>query len=210
MSAKKVPLERCPWAGADPLYVAYHDTEWGVPKTDARALFEKLVLEGFQAGLAWITILRKREHFRAAFDDFDASAIAHYGPKKIASLLADPGVVRHRGKIEAAITNARAMLEVEATDGFSPFLWSFVDGKPKQNHYRRMADIPAETRESRALAKALKTRGFLFCGPTTLHAFMQSVGMVNDHFVTCHRHGPCAKLSRDFDQPRPRGSMLRG
>jgi DNA-3-methyladenine glycosylase I len=210
MSAEPAALKRCPWPGTDPLYVAYHDTEWGVPQSDPRALFEKLVLEGFQAGLAWITILRKRERFRAVFDDFDANAIARYGPKKIEKLLADPGIVRHRGKIEAAIANARAMLEVEADEGFSSFLWSFVEAKPKQNRYRRMADIPAETPESHALAKALKARGFRFCGPTTMHALMQSVGMVNDHLVTCHRHGPCAELGLDFDQPRPRGSMLRG
>jgi DNA-3-methyladenine glycosylase I len=187
-------LKRCPWAGSDPLYVAYHDEEWGVPKSDQRALFEKLVLEGFQAGLAWITILRKREHFHAAFDNFDACAIARYGPQKIKRLLADPGIVRHRGKIEAAIGNAHAALELEAGPGFSRLLWSFVDGTPKQNRYRSMADIPSQTRESHALAKALKEHGFRFCGPTTMHAFMQSVGMVNDHLLSCHRHKACAKL----------------
>jgi DNA-3-methyladenine glycosylase I len=192
MSAAK--LERCPWAGSDPLYIAYHDEEWGVPKTDPRALFEKLVLEGFQAGLAWITILRKREAFRAAFDDFDAGIMASYGKRKVASLLKDAGIVRHRGKIEAAISNAKAFLELEQGPGFSQFLWSFVDGKPTQNAYRRMADIPAETAQSRALSKALKERGFRFCGPTTLHAFMQSVGMVNDHLVGCPRHAECGKL----------------
>jgi DNA-3-methyladenine glycosylase I len=192
MSAAK--LERCPWAGSDPLYIAYHDEEWGVPKTDARALFEKLVLEGFQAGLAWITILRKREAFRAAFDNFDAAIMASYGKKKIASLLQDAGTVRHRGKIEAAISNAKAFLELEQGPGFSRFLWSFVDSKPMQNAYRRIADIPSETAQSRALSKALKERGFRFCGPTTLHAFMQSVGMVNDHLVSCPRHAECGKL----------------
>jgi DNA-3-methyladenine glycosylase I len=187
---------RCPWAGTDPLYIAYHDGEWGVPKADARALFEKLVLEGFQAGLAWITILRKREAFRAAFDNFDAAAIAKYGPRKVESLLKDAGIVRHRGKIEAAISNARAFLELEAGPGFSPFLWSFVDGRPKQNRYQRMADIPTETPESRALAKALKTLGFRFFGPTTAQAFMQGVGMVNDHLTSCYRHSECAKLGK--------------
>lgn len=201
-------LERCPWAGSDPLYVAYHDEEWGVPKTDPRALFEKLVLEGFQAGLAWITILRKREAFRLAFDNFDAEAMAGYGQSKIASLLKDTGIVRHRGKIEAAISNAKAYLELESGPGFSQFLWSFVDGKPKQNHHQRMADIPPATPESRALTKALKERGFRFCGPTTLYAFMQSVGMVNDHLTSCHRHATCAQLARTY--PLPRGSMLRG
>jgi DNA-3-methyladenine glycosylase I len=192
MSAAK--LERCPWAGSDPLYIAYHDEEWGVPKTDPRALFEKLVLEGFQAGLAWITILRKREAFRAAFDDFDAEIMVGYGKRKVASLLKDAGIVRHRGKIEAAVSNAKAFLELEQGPGFSQFLWSFVDGKPTQNAYRRMADIPAETTQSRALSKALKERGFRFCGPTTLHALMQSVGMVNDHLVSCPRHAECGKL----------------
>lgn len=186
---------RCPWAGSDPLYIAYHDEEWGVPKRDPRALFEKLILEGFQAGLAWITILRKREAFRAAFDNFDAEAMAGYGQKKVASLLKDAGIVRHRGKIEAAISNAQVFLELESGPGFSQFLWTFVDGKPKQNAYGRMADIPTETPESRALAKALKARGFRFCGPTTLHAFMQSVGMVNDHLTHCPRHAECGKLA---------------
>jgi DNA-3-methyladenine glycosylase I len=194
MSAAK--LERCPWAGADPLYIAYHDEEWGVPKTDPRALFEKLVLEGFQAGLAWITILRKREAFRAAFDNFDAEIMAGYGKRKVASLLKDAGIVRHCGKIEAAISNAKAFLELEEGPGFSQFLWSLVDGKPTQNAYRRMADIPPETAQSRALSKALKERGFRFCGPTTLHAFMQSVGMVNDHLVSCPRHAECGKLGQ--------------
>jgi len=186
--------KRCPWAGSDPLYVAYHDEEWGVPKTDARALSEKLVLEGFQAGLAWITILRKREAFRAAFDNFDAEAMARYGQRKVASLLKDKGIVRHRGKIEAAISNAKAFLDLESGPGFSQFLWGFVDGTPKQNAYKQMADIPAATPESKALAKALKERGFRFCGPTTLHAFMQGIGMVNDHLTGCFRHAECAKL----------------
>ena len=194
----KAEAPRCPWAGSDPLYIAYHDEEWGVPKTDARALFEKLVLEGFQAGLAWITILRKREAFRAAFDNFDAQAMARYGPRKVASLLKDEGIVRHRGKIEAAISNARAFLELESGPGFSQFLWSFVDGAPKQNAYKKMADLPAETPESKALAKALKSHGFRFTGPTTLHAFMQSVGMVNDHLIGCFRHAECAKLAARF------------
>jgi DNA-3-methyladenine glycosylase I len=204
----RAEVKRCPWAGSDPLYVAYHDEEWGVPKSDARALFEKLVLEGFQAGLAWITILRKREAFRAAFDDFDAEAMVRYGPRKVTNLLNDAGIVRHRGKIEAAISNARAFLELESGPGFSQFLWSFVEGRPKQHHYQSMLEIPAETPKSRALAKALKDRGFRFCGPTTLHAFMQSVGMVNDHLTSCYRHAACAKLART--QPLPRGSMLRG
>jgi DNA-3-methyladenine glycosylase I len=204
----KAPSQRCPWPGTDPLYVAYHDEEWGVPKKDARALFEKLVLEGFQAGLSWITVLRKREAFRAAFDDFDAERMARYGQRKVTSLLQDEGIIRHRGKIEAAISNAKAFLELEEGPGFSQFLWSFVDGAPKQNAFRRMAEIPPQTPESAAMAMALKTRGFRFCGPTTLYAMMQGVGMVNDHLTTCFRHAECAKLGKA--QPRPRGSMLRG
>ena len=194
----KREAKRCPWSGSDPLYIAYHDEEWGVPKSDARALFEKLVLEGFQAGLSWITILRKREAFRAAFDNFDAQAMARYGPRKVASLLKYEGIVRHCGKIEAAISNARAFLELESGPGFSQFLWSFVDGAPKQNAYKKMADLPTETPESKALSKALKSHGFRFTGPTTLHAFMQSVGMVNDHLIGCFRHAECAKLAARF------------
>jgi DNA-3-methyladenine glycosylase I len=194
----KGDAKRCPWSGSDPLYIAYHDEEWGVPKSDARALFEKLVLEGFQAGLSWITILRKREAFRAAFDNFDAEQMARYGQKKVASLLKDEGIVRHRGKIEAAISNAKAFLELESGPGFSQFLWGFVDGIPKQNAYKKMTDLPAETLESKALSKALKSHGFRFTGPTTLHAFMQSVGMVNDHLTGCFRHEQCAKLGARF------------
>jgi DNA-3-methyladenine glycosylase I len=194
----KREAKRCPWSGSDPLYIAYHDKEWGVPKSDARALFEKLVLEGFQAGLSWITILRKREAFRAAFDNFDAQAMARYGPRKVASLLKDEGIVRHRGKIEAAISNARAFLELESGPGFSQFLWSFVDGAPKQNAYKKMADLPTDTPESKALSKALKRHGLRFTGPTTLHALMQSVGMVNDHLTGCFRHKECAKLAARF------------
>jgi DNA-3-methyladenine glycosylase I len=195
---RSAEVKRCPWVGSDPLYVAYHDEEWGVPKTDARALFEKLVLEGFQAGLSWITILRKRESFRAAFDNFDAEAMANFGPRKIESLLSDAGIVRHRGKIEAAISNARAFLDLEAGPGFSQFLWSFVDGKPKQSRYAGMAEIPTKTPESIALAKALRERGFRFFGPTTAHAFMQSVGMVNDHLTSCYRRPECAKLGKSL------------
>jgi DNA-3-methyladenine glycosylase I len=198
MSQTRSETGRCPWPGTDPLYVAYHDDEWGVPQTDPRALFEKLVLEGFQAGLSWITILRKRENFRAAFDDFDAERMARYSPKKIERLLANAGIIRHRGKIEAAIDNARTYLALQAGPGFSKFVWSFAGGKPKQNRYQSLAELPAQTPESHALAKALKAHGFRFCGPTTAYAFMQSVGMVNDHLVTCHRHAACAKLGRRF------------
>ncbi len=189
----------CPWPGSDPLYRAYHDGEWGVPEWDDRALFEKLILDGFQAGLSWITILRKRERFSAAFDGFDPEAIARYGPRDVERLMADAGIVRNRAKIEATIGNARAWLAImEAGQGsFSAFLWDFVDGRPVQNRFARMADVPAETEVSRAMAKALKARGFRFCGPTIVYAFMQAVGMVNDHLIGCPRHGACAALAGD-------------
>lgn len=187
---------RCDWCGDDPLYVAYHDTEWGVPDTDARALWEKLILDGFQAGLAWITILRKRDAFRAAFDAFDPERVARYGEADIARLVADAGIVRHRGKIEATIGNARAYLEIEAREGFAPFLWKFYDGTPRQNNWSRMADVPAETAESRAMSRALKAEGFKFCGPTIVYAFSQACGLVNDHLTGCQRHVACADLGR--------------
>ena len=185
---------RCPWCGTDPLYVAYHDSEWGVPERDPRALWEKLVLDGFQAGLAWITILLKREAFRARFEGFDPECVARWGEAEIAAALADPGIVRHRGKIEAAVTGARAFLAVEAAEGFAPFLWQFVDGRPIQNR-RAPGEVPAETAESRAMAKALSGRGFRFCGPVIAYAFMQATGMVNDHLVTCPRHAEVRALS---------------
>jgi DNA-3-methyladenine glycosylase I len=181
---------RCGWAGSDPLYRAYHDQEWGVPLEDDRRLFEMLVLEGFQAGLSWITILRKRDNFRTSFDDFDPERIAGYGPDKIACLLADPGIVRNRAKIEGAILSARGWLELmREKGGFSGFLWQFVDHRPIVNHPRSMADIPTESAEARAMSKALKARGFKFVGPTICYAFMQAVGMVDDHVVDCFRHG---------------------
>jgi DNA-3-methyladenine glycosylase I len=190
-------LKRCPWAGEDALYVAYHDTEWGVPEFDDRALFEKLVLDGFQAGLSWITILRKRENFRRAFDHFDPHKIARYTPKRIESLMQDAGIVRNRAKIEGAVKSARAWLDLmEQDEGFSVFLWAFLDGRPKINHFRSRGQVPAETEVSRKMSKALAARGFKFCGPTITYAFMQAVGMVNDHLVTCYRHAACAKLAR--------------
>ena len=182
-------LQRCPWPGADPLYLAYHDLEWGVPERDDRALFEKLVLDGFQAGLSWITILRKREAFRAAFDGFDPQRIARYNTKKIERLMADAGIVRNRTKIEGAIASARAYLEIEKEQGFSKYLWDFVDGKAIHNNFRHIGEVPAETELSRKIAKDLKARGFKFCGPTIVYAFMQAVGMVDDHLVDCWRHG---------------------
>jgi DNA-3-methyladenine glycosylase I len=186
--------ERCGWCGTDPLHLAYHDTEWGVPEHDPRALWEKLVLDGFQAGLSWITILRKRENFRAAFAGFDPAVIAGWGDSDIARLLADPGIVRHRGKIEVTIGNARAFLDLEARDGFAAFLWKHVEGRPVQNRFGTLADVPAETPVSRALSKDLKAAGFRFCGPTIVYAVMQATGMVNDHLVTCPRHDAVARL----------------
>ena len=181
---------RCAWAGSDPLYIAYHDQEWGVPLEDDRRLFEMLVLEGFQAGLSWITILRKRDNFRLAFDNFDPERIANYGPDKVGSLLADPGIVRNRAKIEGAILSARGWLELmREKGGFSGFLWQFVDHRPIVNHPRSMAEVPTESAEARAMSKALKARGFKFVGPTICYAFMQAVGMVDDHVVDCFRHG---------------------
>lgn len=190
-----VNLNRCPWPGTDPLYVAYHDEEWGVPEHDDRALYEKLMLDGFQAGLSWITILRKREAFRNAFDDFSPEKIALYNAKKVSALMQDAGIVRNRMKIEGAITSARIWLKMmEAGPGFSEFLWSFVDGEPIVNRYKTMDQVPAETTLSRTISKELKSRGFKFCGPTIIYAFMQATGLVNDHLTTCHRHKACANL----------------
>jgi len=179
---------RCPWCGADPVYVAYHDTDWGVPEYDPRALWEKLVLDGFQAGLSWITILRKRENFRAAFAGFVPEIVAQFTETDVARLLADPGIIRHRGKIEAAISGARAYLKIEEATGFAPFLWGFVGHVPQINSPATPADVPTETDASRAMSKALKAAGFKYCGPTITYAFMQATGMVNDHLVSCHRH----------------------
>jgi DNA-3-methyladenine glycosylase I len=188
-------IKRCPWPKDDPLYLAYHDEEWGVPEFDDRALYEKLVLDGFQAGLSWITILRKRENFRRAFGSFAPEKIARYRPAKIESLMQDAGIVRNRAKIEGTVLSARAWLELmDKGPGFSKFLWDFVDGKPKVNHFKTMGQIPAETATSRTLSKELAQRGFKFCGPTIVYAFMQAVGMVNDHLVTCHRYEACQAI----------------
>ena len=187
-------LARCPWPKQDPLYVAYHDEEWGVPEYDDRALYEKLVLDGFQAGLSWITILRKRENFRRAFDGFEPAVIARYGKRKTGALMRDAGIVRNRAKIEGAVASARAYLDVmEKGPGFSKLLWGFLDGRPKINHFRSRGQIPAETAVSRAMSKELAARGFKFCGPTIVYAFMQATGMVNDHVVACHRHAALAQ-----------------
>jgi DNA-3-methyladenine glycosylase I len=189
-------LKRCPWPKQDPLYVAYHDEEWGMPEYDDRALYEKLVLDGFQAGLSWITILRKRDNFRRAFDGFEPEKIARYTPRKKAKLMADAGIVRNRLKVDGAVLSARAYLEVmEKGPGFSRLLWNFLDGKPKVNRFRSTSQVPAETPISQAMSKELAGRGFKFVGPTIVYAFMQACGLVNDHVVTCHRHAPLAKLA---------------
>ncbi|WP_435257465.1 DNA-3-methyladenine glycosylase I [Thioclava sp. FR2] len=185
---------RCPWCGSEEIYVNYHDHEWGVPEWDGRALWEKLILDGFQAGLSWITILKKRDAFRAAFEGFQPEVIATWGEAEVQRLLQDPGIVRHRGKIEGAIKNARAYLTIEEKTGFSNFLWAFQDGKVVQNRFASLSDVPAQTPTSEAMSKALKKAGFTFCGPTIVYAFMQATGMVNDHLVTCPAHDRVAKL----------------
>lgn len=176
---------RCGWAGDDPLYVAYHDEEWGVPVHDDRRLFEMLILEGAQAGLSWITVLRRREGYRRAFDGFDPERIARYSKRKKAALLQDEGIIRNRAKIDAAVRNARAFQEIE---DFDAFLWDFVGGAPKRNRWKELKEIPPETPESKAMSKELRRRGFTFVGPTICYAFMQAVGMVNDHLTGCFRH----------------------
>ncbi|MGA2126137.1 MAG: DNA-3-methyladenine glycosylase I [Xanthobacteraceae bacterium] len=182
-------LSRCPWPKQEPIYVAYHDDEWGVPEHDDRALYEKLVLDGFQAGLSWITILRKRDNFRRAFDGFDPARIARYDARKVAALMQDAGIVRNRAKIAGAILSARGYIDImEKGPGFAALLWDFVDGRPQVNRFRSTSQVPAETELSRRISKELSGRGFKFVGPTIVYAFMQAVGMVNDHLVTCYRH----------------------
>ncbi len=196
MSAAQIV--ECAWTTRDPLYIAYHDEEWGVPKTDDAALFEKLCLEVFQAGLSWLTVLRKREAFNAAFDGFDAETVARYGPDKVAALVAEPGIIRNRRKIEAVIGNAQAYLRLRETTKLRDFLWDFVDGAAIQNRFTHPADVPAATPLSERLSAALRDRGFRFTGPTLAYAYMQSIGMVNDHLVTCPRHDACARLGKVF------------
>jgi len=188
-----VKTSRCGWCGEDPLYVAYHDSEWGVPTFSPHALFERLALESMQAGLSWYTVLKKREHMRARFFQFDAETLHRQGPRALPSWLADAGVIRHRGKLQALIDNAGARLALG--DDFVPLLWSFVGGKPLQNQWRQLAEVPAQTAASVAMAKALRHAGFRFVGPTTCYAFMQSAGLVNDHLVECDRHEPCRNLA---------------
>lgn len=198
---EKGDLVRCPWAGADALYQHYHDTEWGVPHADDQRLFEKLVLEGFQAGLSWITILRKRENFRRAFQGFDAKKIARFTEKDVARLMGDEGIIRNRLKIEATISNAEAYLELKKQGTLAAFLWNALGKRPAPAVRRAIGDIPPVTDEAVKLSKALKKAGFRFVGPTSMYAFMQSTGMVNDHLVSCHCYKACADLQRAFQPP---------
>ena len=189
-------MDRCDWAGPEQIYLDYHDTDWGVPEYDSRALWEKLILDGFQAGLSWLTILKKRDNFRDAFAGFDPNIIASWGEEDVARLLQDAGIIRHRGKIEATIGNARVWQKIEQREGFDTFLWNYVGGTPLQNRRVTQADIPAFTPLSTQISKDLKKEGFRFCGPTIVFAFMEAVGMVNDHLVTCPRHDAVVKLIR--------------
>ncbi|MEL6313371.1 MAG: DNA-3-methyladenine glycosylase I [Pseudomonadota bacterium] len=191
--------DRCGWVGLEPIYMDYHDAEWGVPEYDSRALWEKLILDGFQAGLSWITILKKRENFRAAFAGFDPNIVADWGEAEVERCLADPGIIRHRGKIEATIGNARAWQQIEAEQGFDRYLWEFVGWAPIQNQWTTLNEVPAQTDLSQAISKDLKKRGFKFCGPTIVYAFMQAVGMVNDHLISCPRHADVATLGTPRD-----------
>ena len=187
--------DRCPWCGKDPLYVAYHDTEWGVPEWDGRALWEKLILDGFQAGLSWITILKKRDNFRAAFAGFNPETLASWTEDDIQRALADPGIIRHRGKIEATVKNAHAYLVLQERTDFAPLLWDFVQGTPQQNRPATPQEIPTESPASQAMSKMLRASGFSFVGPTIVYAFMQACGLVNDHLVTCPAHDRVTSLA---------------
>ena len=186
--------ERCPWCIRDPLNLAYHDEEWGVPVRDPVQLFEALILDSFQAGLAWITILRKRDAFRRAFLEFRPEAIARFGADDVDRLLQNSGIIRHRAKIEAAVAGARAWLRIEEREGFEAFVWSFVDGRPVQGCYHRMEDVPASTPASEHLSRALRAEGFRFVGPVSVYAFMQGAGLVNDHLVQCFRRSEIGRL----------------
>jgi len=189
-------LDACPWCGQDPLYRRYHDTEWGVPVHEDGVLFEFLVLEGAQAGLSWLTVLRKREHYRRAFEGFDAARVAAFDAARIEALLQDPGLIRNRLKMESAVSNARAFLDVQAQFGsFDRYIWGFVDGRPIVNRFASTAEVPAVTPLAETISRDLKRRGFRFVGPTTVYAHMQATGMVNDHLVTCPRHAVCTMLA---------------
>ncbi len=194
--ATEAEIVRCSWAGGDAEYQRYHDEEWGVPLKTDRAIFEKLVLEGFQAGLSWITILRKRENFRAAFHGFDAERIARYGARDVARLMANEGIVRNRLKTEATIDNARALLKLRERTSLAALMWGVIDGKPRVNRFTSLKEVPAESEDSKRLSKALKAEGFRFVGSTTMYAFMQACGLVNDHVTTCFRHAEVAATSR--------------
>lgn len=189
-------VTRCSWVGPEQIYRDYHDAEWGVPEYDSRALWEKLILDGFQAGLSWITILKKRDNFRHAFAGFDPDIIAQWGENDVQRLLGDPGIIRHRGKIEATITNARAWQSIQANQGFDRFLWNYVDGVPLQTTATDHAEVPTQSPLSTQISKDLKKAGFKFCGPTIVYAFMEATGLFNNHLITCHRHAPCAALAR--------------
>ena len=189
-------MTRCEWAGPEQIYIDYHDTEWGVPEYDSRALWEKLILDGFQAGLSWIMILKKREAFRDAFQGFDPHVIATWGEGDVQRLLGNAGIIRHRGKIEATITNAQAWLRMEEQGGFDKFMWGYVGGTPQQNRFETQADVPPKTAMSEQVSKDLKKAGFKFCGPTIVYAWMEACGLVNDHLVGCHRHDVCAAISK--------------
>lgn len=189
-------MERCGWAGRETIYQNYHDTDWGVPEYDSRALWEKLILDGFQAGLSWLTILKKRDNFRSAFAGFEPNIVATWGEEDVQRLLQDQGIIRHRGKILATISNARVWQKIEQREGFDSFLWNYVDGTPLQNQWKTLDEVPAFTPLSTKLSKDLKNEGFRFCGPTIVYAFMQAVGMINDHLVTCPRHKEVRTLIR--------------
>ena len=189
-------MERCGWAGTEQIYRDYHDTEWGVPEWDSRALWEKLILDGFQAGLSWITILKKRDNFRAAFEGFDPNVIASWGEPEVQRLLQNEGIIRHRGKIEATITNARAWQKVEQREGFDTFMWNYLGGTPLQNSWTHLSEVPAKTALSERISKDLRKEGFKFCGPTIVYAWMQACGLINDHLVTCPRHAECAAMAK--------------
>ena len=194
-------LSRCPWVGTQQIYLDYHDQEWGVPVADDATLFKKLILEGFQAGLSWITILKKRERFVHCFDEFDAQKIVQYGPEKVELLMQDKGIVRNRSKIEATISNAKAYLDMAEKQSLGLFFWDFVDGETIDNQFETSTDIPSKTAISEKISKALKQKGFRFCGPVGIYALMQSAGLVNDHLVSCHRYEPCRQLAKRFEPP---------
>jgi DNA-3-methyladenine glycosylase I len=197
--------ERCPWAGSDALYIHYHDHEWGVPLHDDRRLFEMLVLEGAQAGLSWITVLRKRDHYREAFDGFDPARVARYSQARVERLLRDPGIIRNRLKVESAVSNARAFLAVqEAFGSFDAYIWRLVDGRPLVSAWTATGQIPARTPESDAMSRDLRQRGFRFVGPTICYAHMQATGMVNDHLVSCFRYAACGEQPPGLSRPAPR------